>query len=211
MKLNEIKMNMIIESYSKDEGVEIAQKELNYIHDVLGEKVAIAKASAYNINEKGFAYYVDKIVNKDLIIENAGQLKNEVLDEIEEFIINRNGKTIFALVDVINNFDKVATDRPSFVGRFDVYSVLSNRPQETLDVSREEIEAYKAARDLIKEARETIANAHHHQTDLISAESNGMELPFSVLLIHGQDHLMTSMTVIDLADELIDVYEKCNK
>ena len=150
MKLNEIKMNMIIESYSKDEGVEIAQKELNYIHDVLGEKVAIAKASAYNINEKGFAYYVDKIVNKDLIIENAGQLKNEVLDEIEEFIINRNGKTIFALVDVINNFDKVATDRPSFVGRFDVYSVLSNRPQETLDVSREEIEAYKAARDLEK-------------------------------------------------------------
>lgn len=71
--------------------------------------------------------------------------------------------------------------------------------------------AYDEARELIKEARDTIANAHHHQTDLISAESNGMELPFSVLLIHGQDHLMTSMAVIDLANEFIDVYEKCNK
>ena len=143
MKLSETKLHMIIEAHSKDEGIDIAKKELQYIHDVLGEKCSIAKASAYNINEKGFTYYVEKIVNKDLIIENAGQLKNEVLDDIEEYIINKKGKSIFALVDVINNFDKMATNRPSFIGRFDVYSVLSSRPQETLDATNEEIAEFK--------------------------------------------------------------------
>lgn len=137
MKLADSKLNMIIEAHSKDEGIEIAKKEITYIRDVLGDKANIAKASAYNMNEKGFAYYADKIVGRDLIIENAGKLTNVVVDEIEEYIINKKGKTIFALVDVINNFDKLAIDRPTFVGRFDVYSVLSDRPQETLEVSND--------------------------------------------------------------------------
>lgn len=137
MKLSDSKLHMIIEAHSKDEGIEIAKKEINYIRDVMNKKVIIAKASAYNMNEKGFLYYKDKIEGKDLIIENAGQLKNEVIDEIEEYIINKEGKSIFALVDVINNFDKLAMDRPTFVGRFDVYSVLSERPQETLEVNKD--------------------------------------------------------------------------
>ncbi|MBR0038375.1 MAG: hypothetical protein IJP71_00045 [Lachnospiraceae bacterium] len=144
MKLNETKLHMIIEAHSKEEGTEIAKKELEYIHNILGEKATIAKASAYNMNEKGFAYYEEKVRDRDLVIENAGQLKNELIDEIEEYIINKKGKTIFALVDVINNFDKLATERPSFVGRFDVYSVLSSRPQESLDVTKEEVDEFKA-------------------------------------------------------------------
>ena len=144
MKLNETKLHMIIEAHSKEEGTEIAKKELEYIHSILGEKATIAKASAYNMNEKGFAFYEEKVRDRDLIIENAGQLKNELIDEVEEYIINKKGKTIFALVDVINNFDKLATERPSFVGRFDVYSVLSSRPQESLDVTKEEVEEFKA-------------------------------------------------------------------
>ena len=62
----------------------------------------------------------------------------------------------------------------------------------------------------IKEAKDTIAQAHHIQTDMVSAEANGEELPFSVLLIHGQDHLMTAMAVIDIAKEFIDIYDKLN-
>lgn len=146
MKLSDTKLHMIIEAHSKDEGIEIAKSELNYIHGVLDEKVPVAKASAYNINEKGFAFYEEKIKGKDLIIENAGMLKNEILDSIEEYIINEKGNSLFALVDIINNFDKIATERPSFIGRFDVYSVLSSRPQETLEVTSEEKRSHETKR-----------------------------------------------------------------
>lgn len=147
MKLSDTKLHMIIEAHSKDEGVEIAKKEIEYIHSILEEKPSIVKASAYNMNEKGFKFYAEKVQDKDFIIENAGQLKNEILDDIEEYIINKRGKTIFALVDLINNFDKIATDRPSFIGRFDIYSVLSSRPQETLNATKDEVDEFKSERD----------------------------------------------------------------
>lgn len=170
MKLSDTKLHMIIEAHSKDEGVEIARSELNYIHNALDEKVPIAKASAYNMNEKGFDYYADKIKGKDLIIENAGKLKDELLDSIEEYIINKKGTTLFALVDIINNFDKIAVDRPSFIGRFDVYSVLSSRPQESLEVSIEDKEKMNNEKNEIHrkhEQSETLRNETAKKIDIL--------------------------------------------
>ena len=133
MKIEDIKLHMIIEANNKEEGVEIAKSELDYIHNVLNENVKVAKVTSYNVNDKGFLYYLQKLGNRDLIIENAGRLKDQVIDEIEEFIISRKHHNIISLVDVINNFDKLAKERPSFIERFDVYSVLSDKEQASLE------------------------------------------------------------------------------
>ena len=140
MKLKDSKLHMIIEAYSKEESVQVARKEFEYIDNFFGVKKPIVKASSYNINEKGFNYYIEKIIDKNFIIENAGQLKNEVIDEIEEFILNTKSSTIIALCDVVNNFDKMAVDREAFINRFDVYSVLSDLPQDKLEKDLETIE-----------------------------------------------------------------------
>ena len=133
MRIEDIKLHMIIEANNKEEGVEIAKSELDYIHNVLNENVKVAKVSSYNVNDKGFSYYLQKLGNRDLIIENAGRLKDQVIDDIEEFIINKRHHNIISLVDVINNFDKIAKERPSFIERFDIYSVLSEKEQATLE------------------------------------------------------------------------------
>lgn len=96
-------------------------------------------------------------------------------------------------------------------GAFEIVSFSGDAKAMAMDaIKLAKDKKIEEAREKIKDARETIAHAHHRQTDLISAETNGQELPFSVLLIHGQDHLMTSMSVIDLAEEFVDVYEKLN-
>lgn len=66
---------------------------------------------------------------------------------------------------------------------------------------------FEEAKALIKEAREEIGNAHEYQTGLIQREAAGEKNEFSILLVHSQDHLMTGMTVVDMADEFIQVYE----
>ena len=43
MKLSDSKLNMIIEAHSKEEGLEIAKKEINYIRDILKQKTLIIK------------------------------------------------------------------------------------------------------------------------------------------------------------------------
>lgn len=138
MKIDDIKLHMIIEANSNEEGVAIAKEELNYIHKTLGDNIKTAKTSAYNVNDKKFDYYLQKLGNRDLIIENAGRLKNEAIDDIEEFMLNKNHKNIIVLVDVINNFDRLASERATFVDRFDIYSVLSDVPQENLEKTNRE-------------------------------------------------------------------------
>ena len=66
----------------------------------------------------------------------------------------------------------------------------------------------EAARDLIEKASEELSNAHASQTQLIQGEAGGNKTEVSLLLVHAQDHLMTSMTLKDLAQEIIDIHEK---
>ena len=45
------------------------------------------------------------------------------------------------------------------------------------------------------------------QTDLLSAEAQGDKPEINVLLIHSQDHLMTSMLAQELIEELIYLHK----
>ena len=66
----------------------------------------------------------------------------------------------------------------------------------------------KKAEESLQTAKETVNDAHHSQTELIQAEIRGEKSPLNLLMAHAQDHLMTALVVIDLAQEFIDVYKK---
>ncbi|MBA4603247.1 PTS lactose/cellobiose transporter subunit IIA [Thermoactinomyces mirandus] len=65
---------------------------------------------------------------------------------------------------------------------------------------------FAEADQLIKEAGKELGKAHQYQTELLHEEANGEMAPVNVILVHSQDHLMTSMTVRDLAEEIIEIY-----
>ena len=44
------------------------------------------------------------------------------------------------------------------------------------------------------------------QTDLLTAEARGEVTSPTVLLVHAQDHLMTTMLLRDVIDALMDIY-----
>ena len=67
---------------------------------------------------------------------------------------------------------------------------------------------FEEATAKIAQARETINAAHNFQTELVQKEINNEPVPMSLLMCHGQDHLMTAMVVIDLAEKFIEVYQK---
>lgn len=62
---------------------------------------------------------------------------------------------------------------------------------------------FEEADKLIAEAKAQFTQAHHMQTDLLAAEAQGNKTEVNVLLIHSQDHLMTSMLAQELIAELI--------
>jgi len=60
----------------------------------------------------------------------------------------------------------------------------------------------------LEEAGAEIALAHKVQTSLIQKEANNEKIDVSILLIHAQDHLMTALTVKELASEFVDLYKR---
>lgn len=64
------------------------------------------------------------------------------------------------------------------------------------------------AREGLKESKAEVNKAHRAQTELIQQEASGDKVEMSVVLVHAQDHLMTTMNYQMLAEEIIDLYER---
>lgn len=66
---------------------------------------------------------------------------------------------------------------------------------------------FKAAEEKMEACDEALRRAHEFQTDMISAEAAGEgNVPVSLVLVHGQDHLMNAMTVRDMAEQMVRMY-----
>ncbi|MCD8069272.1 MAG: PTS lactose/cellobiose transporter subunit IIA [Lachnospiraceae bacterium] len=70
---------------------------------------------------------------------------------------------------------------------------------------------FEEADRLLAEAKEAGVGAHKAQTDLLFAEANGNAPEMNVLLVHAQDHFMTSMLAEELIREIIDLYKLLKK
>lgn len=70
---------------------------------------------------------------------------------------------------------------------------------------------FEEAEEKLKEANQSLSHAHKSQTALLSQEANGDSVSLSLLMVHGQDHLMNAITFIDMAKEVIDVYRQLDR
>lgn len=61
---------------------------------------------------------------------------------------------------------------------------------------------------LIEEAHDLLRQAHNTQTEMIAEEAGGKYSDLTFVMVHGQDHLMTTMLLRDVIETLIDVYRK---
>lgn len=67
--------------------------------------------------------------------------------------------------------------------------------------------AFAEAKAKLQEANDAIGQAHLQQTDLIQQEAAGKGVPLTLLMVHGQDHLMAAMTEVSLIERLIKMME----
>ncbi|MGT2799959.1 PTS lactose/cellobiose transporter subunit IIA [Streptococcus marmotae] len=64
------------------------------------------------------------------------------------------------------------------------------------------------ALELAKLGKGELVLAHNAQTDMMVKESVGEYTTFSLLLIHSQDHLMTTLTIKDLFGAFLEIGKK---
>ena len=66
---------------------------------------------------------------------------------------------------------------------------------------------FEEAEELLKKSDAAAVLAHHTQTELLVKQANGEDVQVDVLMVHAQDHLMTSMLAVELIKELITMYK----
>ncbi len=69
---------------------------------------------------------------------------------------------------------------------------------------------FSGAQVKITEAEEVFVEAHKVQTHLIHQEMGGNPVPFSLLFMHAEDHLMTCLAERELIKKLLVMHKKMN-
>ena len=70
---------------------------------------------------------------------------------------------------------------------------------------------FSEAESRMKAANDALVEAHNTQTSLLTAEASGNNSEVTLLMVHSQDHLMTSIAFCDLAKEVIGLYSYLQK
>ncbi|MFC5630836.1 MULTISPECIES: PTS lactose/cellobiose transporter subunit IIA [Streptococcus] len=66
---------------------------------------------------------------------------------------------------------------------------------------------FSEAENLLKESDEKSKVAHKAQTELLFSEAGGDNINLTLLMVHAQDHLMTSMLAVEMIREFITLYQ----
>ncbi len=64
------------------------------------------------------------------------------------------------------------------------------------------------AKELYNLGKKELTQAHKVQTDLLISEANGEKVNTNVILIHAQDHLMTTIMYERIAKQMIRILDK---
>ena len=67
---------------------------------------------------------------------------------------------------------------------------------------------FESAKTMMEQSRMALNEAHLVQTKLIEGDQGEGKMKVSLVLVHAQDHLMTSMLARELVTELIELHEK---
>lgn len=70
---------------------------------------------------------------------------------------------------------------------------------------------YDEAKEKLDAADAELLEAHHAQTDLLQKYTSGTEVKIEIIMVHAQDHLMTTMTLKEVAVEMITLYQRLDE
>lgn len=85
------------------------------------------------------------------------------------------------------------------------FSYFYEAVEEMMEGNREK------AKELYDLGKTELTQAHKVQTDLLVSEAKGEKIDTNVILIHAQDHLMTTIMYERIAKQMIRIIDKEDK
>lgn len=112
--------HMMAEARTPEKGLEIAVGALKAAHRILGAKHPVAKITGEKLNQRGILASAAKLAGKDLIVEDAGDLNDSLLEELNQLLAEDTTGMVVVLVDNSRQIDGIRKANPSLAGKFHV-------------------------------------------------------------------------------------------
>ena len=80
------------------------------------------------------------------------------------------------------------------------------RSKLLLAIEKAKAKEFEECKKLIDEANESLNDAHKSQTTLLQQEARGENVEIGFITVHAQDHLMTTILLKDIVNNLLYIY-----
>lgn len=111
--------HLMIEAEAPEKGLELAIEALRKIHKETGIKNQAAKISGEKLNRRGVFALADKLTGKDLIIENAGDMTEAILQELNQLMARDETGMNVVLIDTAKRLEELHRVYPGLAKRFE--------------------------------------------------------------------------------------------
>lgn len=161
--------HLIIESVTSECGLQMAIEALKQIHLETGIKNQVLKINGDRLAKRGIFDSADKLAGKDLIVEEAGNLTEHALYELNDLMEKDDTGMIVVLIDKPERMEEIHSRYPALASKFECIG----RREE--GISRTEDTTYKTAKEvpLIQDEVHSIAE----RESLASKETSATVAP----------------------------------
>ena len=156
--------HLMIESRSPERGLEMAKEALKQIHAENGISHQVLKISGNKLSKRGIFASADKIAGKDLIVEEAGDLTPEALDELNLLLERDETGIIVVLIDNPMQMESLHRHYPLLAAKFECIGV---RDEESIEDVSEAVLKQVELQETI--AREEVAPEPVYKAEPVSA------------------------------------------
>lgn len=121
--------HFMVQAYSQEDGGKLAVETLKKIHRERGTKSQIAKITGEKLNARGLASSMPKLYGKDLLIEDACDMNEALLEELNRILETDDSGMIVVLVDTPERILRLHREHPDLAGKFQC--IGCEEPSET--------------------------------------------------------------------------------
>lgn len=177
--------HLMVESEDPEAGLVIAVDALKRIHRQLGIKNQAAKITGEKLNKRGVLALSDKLVGKDLIVEYAGDMRDDVLEELDQLMDRDETGMNVILIDNKEQLDAIKEEYPGLAKRFQCIDEKNQevtcKPQEQPEPARREAPPAESAAEpaprAVKPRQEESAHEEEPQEEALYEEDEAQEEP----------------------------------
>ena len=130
--------HLMIEAATPQQGLEQAIESLKKIHKETGAKNQAAKITGEKINGKGVFNISDKLTGKDLIIEDAGDMTESILQELNQLMARDETGMNVVLIDTAERLAGLHRIYPGLAKRFEYIGTSTPHKEDGYEASKED-------------------------------------------------------------------------